>query len=247
MTQWLISPLTWCLVCALLSFACWRRCAAWLRRALGTMTVLTLLLWTPVAGNALVRLVERLGKGTACDGQLTDAPVVVLSAGFDGNPEGEDAVSRLSAESWRRLRGGIAYWRHTPDALLVISGGGPFPSREADALAVLARDWKVPAAQLRIERRSTNTWTSATRVRELVPARVRVATSALHMPRALFAYRAAGFSACGLATGSDYNPPGGIGYFLPQTSGLRRSERAIYELLGLASYRLRALRGPPAI
>jgi len=247
MMQWLLSPLTWCLLCALLTLACWRRGAAWLRRALSAMTLLALLLMTPLAGNALVRLVEHFGKGTACDGQLPDAPVVVLSAGFDGDPEGEDAVSWLSAESWRRLRGAISYWRHTPAALLVISGGGPFPAREADALAVLARDWKVPAAQLRIERRSTNTWTSAASVHELVPARARIATSALHMPRALFAYRAAGFKVCGLPTGSDYNPPGGIGYFLPQTSGLDRSERAIYELLGLAWYRLRALRGPPTM
>jgi uncharacterized SAM-binding protein YcdF (DUF218 family) len=67
-------------------------------------------------------------------------------------------------------------------------------------------------------------------------------TSALHLTRALIAFRAAGFEPCPLASDSVYMAPGGFGYYLPHTSALRKAEWAIHEIVGDAAYRVRAAR-----
>ncbi len=241
----LYSPLTWVLLTAVALLATWSRLGRWFRVAGVALGVMALTLLTPWGGNTLIRYVESgMPDAISCKVMARDwpatVPIVLMSAGFDTDPATDDPYVALSTESWRRLRAAVLVWQQYPTAPLYIAGGGPFVMKESSVLSNLARDWGVPAGALHTETESTTTWESAFALRAMTADRVRVVTSALHLPRTLVAFRAAGFQACGQASDSDYQPPGGIGYYLPQRSGLQRSEMAIYELLGLSLYRYRA-------
>lgn len=244
MRHLLLSPMTWGLLWLAVTWLAWRRVGRLARTVLVLAGVLILLLCTPLGANALIRLVEsRTTPAMRCDAAPADyrgAPIVVLSGGLREAPRAQDDYIALTPSSWRRLRGGVELWRGDTSAPMVISGGGPFETREATVLVNLARDWGVPAAQLRAEAQSANTWESATALRGTLPPRVRVVTSATHLPRALEAFRAVGFQPCGHASDSAYVSPGSIGYLLPQLSAMAKTQLALYELAGTVSYRLRS-------
>ena len=245
MIDFCLSPLTWLLACAV-TFACVRR-RTWLRRlAIGGGAAAAVLM-TPFIANALVRSIESATPSATACAAATPAYLVVLAGGIDREPVGDEDTGALSANSFRRLIAGVARQREQgPDAHLLLVGGGPFAISESRLMRQLALQWGVPASALTIEQDSTTTWESARHLAALSPApphRFWLVTSALHMPRALFAFRAAGFEPCPLSSGSVYLAPGELGYFLPQTSALRKSEWAIHELLGMAAYRLRARSG----
>lgn len=247
MSYLLYSPLTWVLLLGAVLPLLWSRLGAWARGGAIVAMVLALALLTPFGGNALVRQVEsRVPAGMRCTDVAGDwsasAPIVLLSAGFETDPATDDPYVALAPDSWRRLRAAVLVWQKSPDSEFFISGGGPFAMKESTVLANLARDWGVPAKVLHAERRSTTTWESAFALRGLGARRIRVVSSALHLPRALIAFRAAGFQPCAQPSDSDYQPPGSLGYYLPQRSGLRKSEMAIYEILGTWMYRYRAHR-----
>lgn len=243
MAHLLLSPLTWALLLALLLCLTWRQLGKPLRVAGIVLEAALLLLCTPLGANALVRYVEsRTPAQALCAPDVSPMPIVLLSAGYDWDPAVNDDYVALAPESWRRLRGAIALWQRNPGSELVIAGGGPFATKESTVLARLAQDWGVPAAALRTETRSTTTWESAFALRGTLPARVRLVSSALHLPRALVAFRAAGFAACAYPNDSDYQPPGSWGYYVPQSSSLTKAELALHELAGTAIYAWRARR-----
>lgn len=242
----IFSPLTWGLLLAAMLWIFWSRLRRWLRIVGVGLGGLLLLLCTPLGANSLVRYAESRTPAQAyCKSAVTPAaslPVVLLSAGFDRPPDAVDDYAALTPESWRRLRGAIDLWRRSPGTELVIAGGGPFALKESAVLAALAREWGVPVGLLRVETRSTTTWESAMALRAVLPPKIRLVSSALHLPRALVAFQAAGIDACAQANDSEYQPPGGLGYLLPQISAIEKTQIAIYELAGTADYRIRAMR-----
>ncbi|QOY61984.1 YdcF family protein [Lysobacter sp. H21R4] len=252
MTYLLYSPLSWVLLIAGGLLLVWTRLGR-RGRAVGIgVWVLAMVLLTPWGGNALIRHVEsEIPAGMDCASAAVDwpetVPIVLMSAGFETDPASDDPYVALSTKSWRRLRAAVLLSRSMPEAPLYIAGGGPFVLKESAVLSALARDWGVAPATLHAEDGSTTTWESAFALRSMIGGRVRVVSSALHLPRSLIAFQAAGFQACGQPSDSDYQGPGGLGYYLPQRSGLRRSEMAIYELLGQVLYRYRANGLVPAV
>ncbi len=241
LAYFLYSPLTWLLPVMALLAARWSRLRRWLRALLCVALAALLLLCTPLGANLLVHVIERqVPPSPAC--RLEPVPLVVLSGGFDRAPLAAGDYTALSVDSWRRLRRGVEEQRaRGPDGLMWVSGGGPFAVKEGDVLGALARDWGVPDAQLRIERESTTTWDSAKALRAGLPPRILLASSALHLPRAMVAFRAAGFSPCALPTDTRYVAPRSLTSLIPQASAVQKSDDAIYELLGNAYYRLRAM------
>lgn len=234
--------MTWGLLWLAIVWCAWRRVGAAWRAVLVLAGLAILLLCTPLGANALIRWVEGQVPGTArcaADAEV-DAPIVVLAGGLEDEPRARDDYIALTPSSWRRLRGGVELWRRHPVASMMIAGGGPFAIKEATVLAQLAQDWGVPAANLRTETASTTTWESAVALRSTLPARVRVVSSATHLPRALLAFRAAGFEPCAWVSDSAYVAPGSIGYFLPQLSAMQKTRLALYETAGTLSYRWRA-------
>ncbi|MEO7148909.1 MAG: YdcF family protein [Rhodanobacteraceae bacterium] len=244
----LLSPLSFAAVIGLVLLVVWK----WLPRALRVIGVvieiLLFVVMAPVGANVLVRMVEsRLPAIQTCNMPTPDT-IVVLSGGFDRAPVGTDDFSALDVSSLRRLFAGIALWRGTPGAQLVIAGGGDYAVPESVMLARLAQQLGVPPGAIRTERRSQTTWQNAQNLAKLspsLPKRIWLVSSALHLPRALGAFRAAGFAPCAWSSGSLYEAPGDIGYFVPQSSSLIKAEQAIHEIIGGVDYAWRERHAAP--
>lgn len=250
MPDFILSPLFWSLLLALALGVLWRRVAKWLRYVLLAAEVLLVLAMTPLGANRLVHLVESRVPAGACT-QPAPGVIVLLSGGVDGPVHRVDDYSALTHTSLERLFAAVALWRAHPDATLFISGGDPHGNvAESTVLASLAHRMGVPADKLRTETRSRTTWENAANLaheQPALPRRIWLVSSGLHLPRAVLAFRAFGFKPCPYSSGSLYIPfSASLGYFMPQTSSLRKTDRAIHELLGGWVYAWRARRTPAA-
>lgn len=239
--DFLLSPLTWALLIALLLVLAWRRLPRAVRACGIAMEVLALAMMSPLGANLLVKSIEsRVPSPTACKAPAPST-IVVLSGGAARAPRSADDFAALNVDSIRRLFAAIKLWRRAPGARLVISGGS-WHVPEAAVLANLAKQMGVPATSISEETRSNTTWENARDVATLAPAvpqHIWLVSSALHLPRALGAFRAWGFEPCAWPSGSLYEAPSlRLGYFLPRSSSLDKADKAIHEWIGSLVYRL---------
>jgi uncharacterized SAM-binding protein YcdF (DUF218 family) len=242
----LLSPLSWSVGVALLLALLWR----WLPRALclfglAIETALVIAM-TPLGANGVVRIIEaRVPPARSCTAPLPDT-IVVLGAGYSRPPQSPRDFTAANLNSLHRLFAAVELWRRTPRAQLVISGGGSHGIAESTLLASLAAQLGVPPSAIRTETHSHSTWQNARDVAALSPAipkRIWLVSSALHLPRALAAFRAAGFQPCAWPAESFYIPPdGGFLYYVPQSSSLEKMEEALHELVGGWEYSWKARR-----
>jgi len=238
-----LSPLAFGLLLALGMLVGWRRFPRALRWFAAAATCLLIVSMCPVGANLLVRQIEtRVPASDAC-AEPAPTTIVVLAAGFEREPADAGDFNSLESDSIRRALAGIELWRRTPGATLVFAGGGPFATSESAAMQRMAELLGVPADSIRREDRSQTTWENAQQLRLLspaLPAQIWLVSSAMHLPRALIAFRVAGFEPCAYVSDRRYVPPGGVGYYLPQSSALIKTESAIHELIGEVLYRWRA-------
>ena len=242
MPYFVFSPLTWLLPLVLVLCLAWRRLPRAARSAGVAGAVVLVLACTPAGANSLLWLVEsRVDASDRCPAG-TSAPWVVLSGGFAYGPGRVDEYTALMPESWRRLRVGVEAWRRDGQGEFWIAGGGPFRVSEAGLLGALAGEWGIPESALRLETESGNTWDGARALRGRLPTQVRIVTSSWHQARSLVAFRAAGFAPCAFDTGSELADLVWPWALLPQGAAVGKSEGSLYELVGLAAYRARAVR-----
>jgi uncharacterized SAM-binding protein YcdF (DUF218 family) len=134
--------------------------------------------------------------------------------------------------------------RKYQSATILYSGGngspGP-PGCEAQIAAALFETFGVPARRLMLEDRSRTTAENAAFSRRLVMPkpgeRWLLVTSAYHMPRSIGAFRRAGFPV--EAYPVDYRTTGPADVWIPFDSiatGLRRTDLAVHEWIGLLAY-----------
>ncbi|HNR92379.1 MAG TPA: YdcF family protein [Dokdonella sp.] len=241
----LVSPLRFGVLFALLALLLWR----WLPRPLRMLVIIVsvgcLALTTPLVANTLVGWQEARVPAMGCPAG-TGSTIVVLGGGVSREARGDDDFSALTEASLRRLFAGVALARAQPDALLLISGGvSRFAFSESGLMGALARQLGVAPERLRLEHRSRTTWQNARYSSEMQPPIARhivLVTSALHMPRARYAFEQAGFEVCAWPVDYRHAPFGGVGYFLPSTTGLLKADLVLHELVGEAAYRLGWLR-----
>lgn len=174
--------------------------------------------------------------------------VIVLGGALEEDIFADRGIPALNAAG-ERMTEFFALARAYPGARLVFSGGSgrlvPAPATEADDARALFAELGLQASRVTYEAGSRSTWENAMLARRAVaPAPGEVwllVTSALHMPRALGAFRAAGWA-----------PPGS--HLLPWPVGyktLRHGmrwietpaerigllETALHEWVGLLAYR----------
>jgi uncharacterized SAM-binding protein YcdF (DUF218 family) len=149
-------------------------------------------------------------------------------------------------ESAERITAAAALARRYPDARIVYSGGtgrlaGGHGS-EADIAADLFESIGLPRGRLLLEGRSRNTVENAEFCHALVAPKTSerwlLVTSAYHMPRAVGVFRQEGFAV--EAYPVDWRS-GGDEIWLPfdaVSGGLRRTDTAAREWMGLFAYRL---------
>jgi uncharacterized SAM-binding protein YcdF (DUF218 family) len=240
--MWLLSPLSWLLLAGLgACIAARRRSSRWLRASLAG-AVLSVFAMTPMFANLLLGWLERpLPVPASCVASPPQV-AVVLAGGVDRVSRDERDVSVLGVASRRRMERAVEWWRAQPGRAIVVSGGpawrGGIP--ESRWLIRHAQRLGVPAAAMRGEEASSNTWENSRGVAAMVPAlprRVVLISSATHLPRARFAMERAGFEVCPIATDWRRVPFGLPGSLIPQSSALLKTEAALHELAGMLYYR----------
>lgn len=201
-------------------------------------------LMTPLGANLLVLVIEHRTKSAetapVCDRVQA---AVLMSGGLSRPAETTDDFGALTAETLDR----IFAWRsrdaaeNSKNLPLTITGGGPFRIPEAEVIGAFLHLLDPDDQPFQLEKTSANTRESARAVRGLLPestSRIELASSALHLPRAMFAFEQAGFEVCPLALNRHYMAVTGWTTLLPQSSSLAKSESALHELIGEAFYRV---------
>ena len=186
------------------------------RRLGGTAVVSGMLLvgvsaWAPVADRLLLPL-ERvhLPVDQVAD---PDAVLAVVVLGGGWAPDAPwPATARLNDSSTSRLLEGLRLLQQLPEARLVVSGASRRPGE-----APIAHGYAAVARAL-VEGHS-----------------FLLVTSASHMPRAVRHFERAGLSPVAAPTHflADREASNRLNYWIPSAENLRKTERAVYERLGL--------------
>lgn len=234
---------------------------AWLllllgRRRLGLISLALGILWlffwsVPIVSDRL-----RL----SLEGRLVAVPVetlpaldalVVLGGGIRGAPPGwpYPDLGRAADRVWHAAR---LYHAGKAPRLILSGGSQPWLGErrdEANAMREFLVDLGVPREAILIESRSRNTRENAVYTHELMREsgieRVFLVTSALHMPRALGTFRAAGIEAVPAPADFEVMPETAHPLrWMPDAEALQDSSRALKEYLGWWVYRWRGWAEP---
>jgi len=226
----------------LLLFTPHRRLASWL---VVTSIVLTAVVgWSPLGNILILPLEQRFPPWDSSRGPPDG--IVVLGGAITPDVSAARGAVALN-EAAERITAAAALARRYPNVRIIYTGGSnavladqiaeaPFAVRELEALGV-AHD------RITAEEQSRNTIENAVFSRLIAQPkpgeRWLLITSAYHMPRAVAAFRAAGFAV--EAYPVDWRTRGPIDAARPFDSlseGLRRTDEAAHELIGLMAYRL---------
>jgi uncharacterized SAM-binding protein YcdF (DUF218 family) len=189
-------------------------------------------------GDALLRPLEARYRPIAAAAVPAVHYVVVLGSSYAPRPD-VSAAAALDCEGLVRVVEGVRLLRRLPGAHLILSGGAP-AGREpvARGYAQLARELGVEEAAITVLDQPLNTDAEARAVAATVGSEpFLLVTSAWHMPRAMRLMDRARAHAVALPTGQQTGVPCGSYWscLLPSSTGLRRTEWAIHEYLGLAA------------
>jgi uncharacterized SAM-binding protein YcdF (DUF218 family) len=220
-----------------------------LARAGRRLAVIALLLlaiagWSPLGNALMLPLEERFPPWDASRG--APAGIICLGGAVDtivSPVRGEVALN----EAAERLTAIAELARSYPQARVVFSGGSGRllygATTEADLAARLFASFGIAKERITLEDRSRDTLENASFTQKLVnpkpDERWLLVTSAHHMPRSVALFRAAGFSVEAFPV--DYRTRGAIDLlrpFSPLSDGLRRTDTAMREWVGLLMYRL---------
>lgn len=245
--SWLLSPLSWLLLGAILALAAWRLRSPALAAGSAVVAVVAFAAATPLAANALLARIEGgIAVRPACVGEPPDT-VVALAGGVDRLPRDAADLEVMNIASRRRTERAVRYWGQDESRRIVVVGGfvGKGGVTNADLMHAYARRLGVPAAALQAERQSSNTRENAAYLARLVPRvprRIALSTSALHMPRATMEFEAAGFEVCPLPADFQAVPAGLPHSLVPTSRALVKTEAALHEAAGIVHHRLRSWR-----
>lgn len=205
-------------------------------------SLLLVLGFSPIGHLLLLPLEERFPRGAI----PVEGPAgIILLGGFEDGSISHARGALTLNESAERLTEAVVLARSYPDARIVFTGGVAdlLPGGVGGAPAVGAYLEATGIAQDRIilEGRSRNTYENALFTRDLVDPRPGerwlLVTSAWHMPRAMGAFRQARFDVVPWPV--DYRTRGRQDFAQPfdaMTEGLRRTDMAIREWIGLTVY-----------
>ncbi len=249
----LLSPLSWLLIAmlGLYAGARWTRRPRWLPAASALLALVAAFAMTPVFANLLVGWLERPRPQPASCLQAPPTVAVVLAAGSDPDAGSSDDPAVLNIAARRRMERAVAWWHAEPARTLVVAGAAARDGGKPESwlMARYAERLGVPAAAILTEQQSTSTWQNARQLAAMgpsLPRRVVLVSSAMHLPRAEYAMRRAGFEVCALPADPRYLPSGSVLGFVPRGSALVKSEAGLHELVGAVYYRLRPQAAAPA-
>jgi uncharacterized SAM-binding protein YcdF (DUF218 family) len=204
--------------------------------------ILAYLASTSLVGNALLAPLEREYPPFEPTQATGVRNIVVLGSGYDPHDH-IPVTGAIEADGLARIVEGVRLARARPDARLLLSGGAP-PGFTPSALgyAQLAVDLGIPRSALIVMDRALDTAQEARDVVAMLgQAPFILVTSAYHMPRAMRLMRRAGANPMPAPTGQISHAHLGAERYgvIPGSRGLRKTEAALHEYLGLAAVGLR--------
>jgi uncharacterized SAM-binding protein YcdF (DUF218 family) len=192
---------------------------------------------TPVANALLAPLEGRYPPLTDIQKLPPVRYVVVLGSAYAPR-EGIPITAALEGDGLARIAEGVRLLRQIPGARLVVSGGA-YGQHTASAIGYsrFAVDFGVDPASIVSLDKSLDTEEEAASVAALVGQEPFIlVTSAYHMPRAVRLMQRAGAHPIPAPTGQitpTHMDFGALGW-IPRSSSLLKTERALHEYLGLA-------------
>jgi len=201
-------------------------------------TLLLLVLGSPWFSDLLLGGVESSYAPVRSASNTSAKWIVILGGGHTADPR-LPANAQLSDATRSRLIEGIRLWRTLPAAKLVFSGGSAFDTAsDAQLMAETARYLGVDPNVVMLEDRSRDTDDEARLLRPVLKNdRFLLVTSASHMRRAMKLFESQNMHPIPAASdfhvksSKDQNWLPGI---YPTAGNLDKSERALYELLGVS-------------
>jgi len=197
----------------------------------------------PLTGNLLLTPLERRYPPLPADFHSDEiAAIAVLGSNYVPRT-GYPITSALDEDGLARIVEGIRLAVRHPQTPLILSGGAFGPDEPAAwGYARLVRELAVIRNPLLLSDRALDTGEEAVAIREKIGMRPFVlVTSAYHMPRAMRLMERARIHPIPAPT--DHRAGSlqfSFSQLLPSSTGLRRTERAIHEYLGLAAMALGA-------
>lgn len=187
-------------------------------------------------GSALLAPLERMHPPLSSDPPPHVNYVVVLGSGYTPR-NGIPVTAAIDYDGIVRIVEGIRLMYQLQATKLVVSGGAPQRiASPAVGYAKLARELGIPGESLILLDLPRNTASEAAEIVALLRDRPFVlVTSAYHMPRAVRLVEAFGGRPIPAPTGQRANESTHWSWraVLPSSSGLRKTEQALHEYLGL--------------
>ncbi|WP_198117128.1 YdcF family protein [Massilia rhizosphaerae] len=251
----LILPPASLFVVIAIGLALWRRRPRAARILAGGGLAALAVLSTPVGARLFVAPLERLTAPLQAPERAGAQAIVVLAAGRVLRAPEYDNRDIPDYFTLARLRYAAHLQRRTGLPVLVSGGNGssgvdPDPDdrawTKADGMAAALRDdFGVPVKWVEGRSRDTaeNAAFSAAMLRADGVKRILLVTDAMHMPRARTAFERAGLDVVSAPTLFFSRQPLPLHSWVPSPEGMRRSWYALYELIGIAWYRLRGAGG----
>jgi len=208
------------------------------------LTTLALAALSPL-GNALLTPLEQRFPEMNYPDQNIDG-IIVLGGSYDSVSHAYESVIVLEEDTEpMAVMADLA--RRYPQTKIIFSGGtspswGPGPS-EAAIVKEYFVSFGIPAERISVEERSLTTEENASFTAKMIrpspTSRWLLVTSAYHMPRAMGAFRKAGFNVVAFSVGQRTHGWGQLWWpSSTATDNLRRLDIAIHEWIGLIDYRL---------
>ncbi|MFH1112423.1 MAG: ElyC/SanA/YdcF family protein [Pseudomonadota bacterium] len=218
------------------------------RSRLGIVFICTGTLWLfisslGITGSILAEPLEKAAGSYADPKELAAQHVeyiVVLGSGIRTNPV--EPLGLTDCSSFSRVIEGIRLWKAIPGSKLVVSGGGLSSEgmTSGEAMAAVAGKMGVPPGDIVRETRSLDTMDEAGLLKPLLGnSRFALVTSALHMSRSLKIFKSLGMNP--VPAPADFHAEDhrkGLRAFLPGEMGIRLSQWAIHEYVGMLRLRL---------
>ncbi len=215
-----------------------RRGGVWLIAVGGLLAYLAS---TSLVGNALLAPLERQFPAFDIAQAIGVRDIVVLGSSYDPHDQ-VPITAAIDADGLARIVEGVRLARLRPESRLLVSGGAP-PGYTPGAwgYAQMAMDLGIQRSALIVMDRALDTGEEARQVASLLGhSPFILVTSAYHMPRAIRLMHRAGANPVPAPTGQVLHLGSITERFalIPGSRGLRKTEAALHEYLGLAALSL---------
>jgi uncharacterized SAM-binding protein YcdF (DUF218 family) len=219
------------------------------RLVLWTLLLAYLALSTSVVSDALGRMLGGGTPVTSADVVRQSEAIVLIGCGTLTAGSAPEQVHFPGTETAVNISEAVRLYRLAGGHRVIATGGMPPLGANEVPESEVMRDYLlrmgVNARHIQLESQAVNTLQQAQNVAAMLPrgARIVLVTVPTHMPRTSAFFRREGFEVTPAVSGQVETDPtrvaGDWEPFIPNRYSLRGSERAMYEIVGLAYYWVR--------